>query len=167
MAILFLGAALGGIPALMAGSWLDPQNRIAVWAAIALGGVGLLALLTTWLIWQGRNGILRRNGTAYIFQDSARGWSADDAQVFLASAKRQFARTIKVPGPGKLGDSWDWPLGIGAQDWDGKATRLVRSFGALRSELPEPGGEDLAGCRGLASGAYLNQMCRAPGRTHL
>jgi len=134
VATLFLGAAIGGVPALVAGSWDDPQTRIAAWAAIALGVVGLLALLATWLIWQGRNRILRRNGTAYVFQESARGWSADDARVFLASARRQFARTIKVPGPGKLGDSWGWPLGAGAQDWDGKVTELVRSFQALRCD---------------------------------
>ncbi len=134
VATLFLGAALGGIPALVAGSWQDPQTRIAVWAAGALGVVGLLALLATWLIWQGRNGILRRNGTAYVIQELARGWSADDSRAFRASAKRQFARTIEVPGPGQLSGSWDWPLGDGAQGWEGKATELVRAFQALRCD---------------------------------
>ena len=128
---LFLGAALGGVPALVAGSWRDPQTRLAVWATAALGAIGLLALFTTRLIWRGRNGMLRRNGTAYIIRESAQGWSADDVRVFLASARRQFTRTIEVPGPGKLGGSWDWPL-EGARRWDAKVTELVRAFQALR-----------------------------------
>jgi hypothetical protein len=131
---LFLGAALGGVPALAAGTWQDPQTRIAVWTAVALGAVGLLALIATWFIWRGRSGILQRNGTAYIIQEVARGWSADDNQVFLAEAKRQFARTIDVPGPGKLGGSWDWPLDESARYWDSKVTELVRAFQALRSD---------------------------------
>ena len=134
VATLCLSVAIGGIPALVAGSWQDPQTRIAAWAAIACGVVGLLALPATWLIWRGRNGILRRNGTAYVIQESARGWTADDAQAFLALAKRQFARTIEVPGPGKLDGSWDWPLGAGGQDWDSKVSELVRSFQALRCD---------------------------------
>jgi hypothetical protein len=138
VATLFLGAAIGGIPALVAGSWQDPQTRIAAWSAIGLGVVGLLALLATLLIWQGRNRILRRNGTAYVFQESARGWSGDDARTFLASVGRQFARTIEVPGPGKLGGSWDWPLGAGAQDWDSQLNELVRAFQALRYD-DDPG----------------------------
>lgn len=134
MATLFLGAALGGLPALVASSWQDPQTRIAVWTAIALGIVGLVSLLATWLMWRGRKRILRRNGTAYVIQEAARGWSADDSRAFLASAKRQFARMIEVPGPGKLSGSWDWPLSEGAQDWDSKVTELVRAFQALRCD---------------------------------
>ena len=40
---------------------------------------------------------------------------------------------MKVPGPGQLGRSWNWPLGPGAQQWDGKVDELARAFQALRS----------------------------------
>ena len=132
-ASLFLGAALGGLPGLLAGSWADPQTRIQVWAAVALGAIGLAALLATLLMWRGRNGILRENGTAYIIQETAGEWAADDAQAFLASARRQFARTIEVPGPGRLDPPWDWSLGERMHEWDGKATELTRAFQALHS----------------------------------
>jgi hypothetical protein len=132
VATLFLGAALGGIPALAAGSWQSPQTKAELWATVALGTVGLLALLAAWLIWNGRKSILRRNGTAYIIQETARDWSADDSRAFLAAAKTQFARMIEVPGPARLGRSWDWPLGQGARDWDAKVTDLVGAFRALQ-----------------------------------
>jgi hypothetical protein len=131
---LFVGAALGGVPVLLADSWDDPQTRIAVWASAVLGLVGLLALTASWLIWHGRSGILRRNGTAYVIQEIASGWSADDSRAFLRNAKRTFARMIEVPGPGRLDGPWDWPLRGGARDWDGKVAELVRAFQALRSD---------------------------------
>jgi hypothetical protein len=118
----------------VAGSWHDPQTRIAAWAAAALGVVGLLAVLATWLMWRGRSSILRSNGTAYIIQETAHDWSADDSRAFIVSAKRQFARMITVPGPGKLGSPWAWPLDEDAQDWEGKVNELVRAFHALRSD---------------------------------
>jgi hypothetical protein len=133
-ATLFLGAALGVIPSLAAGSWKDAQTRITLWVGVALGAAGLLALLSAWVIWCGRKGILRSNGTAYIIQEFARGWSADDARSFLASARRQFARMIDVPGPGTLDGSWDWPLNKDAQQWDSKVTELVHAFQALRHD---------------------------------
>ena len=137
-ATLFLGAALGGVPAVLAGSWTDPQTRITAWAMVALAVVGVLMLLATWLIWHGRNSILHRNGTAYIIRESARGWSADDSKAFAAVLKRQFARMITVPGPGQLGAAWDWPLDEEAANWDQKVTELVRAFQALRSD-DDPG----------------------------
>jgi hypothetical protein len=134
VATLFLGAGLGGVPALVAGTWHDPQTRIAAWAAAALGIVGLLAVLATWLIWRGRNRILSSNGTAYIIQETAHGWSADDSRAFIISAKRQFARMITVPGPGTPESPWGWSLDEDAQDWDSKVTELVHAFQALRSD---------------------------------
>jgi hypothetical protein len=134
VATLFLGAALGGLPALVAGTWTDPQTRIGTWAVLALGAFGLLALLASWLIWHGRREILRRNGTAFIIQETASGWSADDSRMFLAAVKRQFARKIDVPGPGRLSGPWDWALSDAAQDWEGRLTELIRAFQALRSD---------------------------------
>lgn len=134
VATLFLGAALGGLPALVAGAWTDPQTRIGAWVVFALGAFGLLALLASWLIWHGRREILRRNGTAFIIQERASDWSDDEARTFLAAVKRQFARKIDVPGPGRLSGPWGWPLGAAAQDWEGRLTELIRAFQALRSD---------------------------------
>ena len=134
VATLFLGAALGGLPALVAGTWTDPQTRIGTWVVLALSAFGLLALLASWLIWHGRREILRRNGTAFIIQETASGWSADENRMFLAAVKRQFARKIDVPGPGRLSGPWSWPLGDAAQDWEGRLTELIRAFQALWSD---------------------------------
>jgi hypothetical protein len=134
VATLFLGAALGGLPALVAGTWTNPQTRIGTWVVLVLGAFGLLALLASWLIWHGRRVILRRNGTAFIIQETASGWSADESRMFLAAVKRQFARRIDVPGPGLLSGPWDWPLGDAAQYWEGRLTELIRAFQALRSD---------------------------------
>ncbi len=134
VATLLLGAALGGLPALVAGTWTDPQTRIGTWVVLTLGACGLLALLASWLIWHGRRQILRRNGTAFIIQETALGWSADDSRMFLAAVKRHFARKIDVPGPGQLSGPWDWPLGDAAQEWESRLTELIRAFQALRSD---------------------------------
>ena len=81
-----------------------------------------------------RRWVLQQNGTAYVIQELAADWDRQDEKAFLDSAGRYFARVIKVPGPGQLGRSWDWPLGPGAQHWNGKIDELARSFQALRSD---------------------------------
>jgi hypothetical protein len=128
---LFLGAALGVVPVVVAGSWHDAQTRDQVWACLGLVAVGAAFLVATAIVYSGRGRLLSRNGTAYIIQEEAREWSSETSAGFLSSAARQFAGIIHVPGPGKLGGHWDWPLGAGAQHWDAKADELVRSFQAL------------------------------------
>ncbi len=129
---LILGAALGALPALLAGSWHDPQTRDQTWVLIGFGAVSLAAAAIAIALNRRRRLVLRENGTAYVIQEFAADWARQDERAFLDSAGRYFARAIEVPGPGKLGRSWDWPLGPGAQHWDGKVDELARSFQALR-----------------------------------
>jgi len=131
---LILGAALGTLPALLAGSWHDAQTRDQTWILIGLAAVSLAAAVTAAALNGKRRWVLRQNGTAYVVQEFAAAWDGQDEQAFLDTAGRYFARVITVPGPGKLGRSWGWPLGEGAQRWDGKVTELAHSFLALASD---------------------------------
>jgi hypothetical protein len=128
---LLLGAILGALPALLAGSWHDPQTRDQTWVLIGFAAVSLLAAVTALVLYRKRRWVLRQNGTAYIIQEQAAVWDGQDEKPFLDSAGRYFARVVTVPGPGRLGRSWDWPLGAGASRWDGKVTELAHSFLAL------------------------------------
>ncbi len=130
---LIVGAVLGALPALLAGSWHDPQTRDQTWVLIGFTVVSLAAAATAIVLYRKRRWVLHQNGTAYVVRELAGDWDRQDEKAFLDSAGRYFARVIKVPGPGQLGRSWDWPLGDGAQHWDRKAYELVRSFQALRS----------------------------------
>lgn len=130
---LFVGAVLGALPALLAGSWGDPQTRDQTWVLIVFIAVSLVAAVTAIVLYRKRRWVLHQNGTAYVIRELAGEWDRQDEKAFLDSAGRYFARVIKVPGPGQLGRSWDWPLDHGAQHWDGKIDELARSFQALRS----------------------------------
>ena len=135
---LILGAVLGALPALLTGSWSDPQTRDQTWVLLGFTVASLAAAVTAIVLYRKRRWVLQQNGTAYVIRELASDWDRQDEKVFLDSAGRYFARVIKVPGPGQLGRSWDWPLGPGAEHWDGKVDELVRSFQALRS-ADDPG----------------------------
>ena len=130
---LILGAVLGALPALLAGSWRDAQTRDQTWVLIGFTAASLIAAVTAIALHRKRSWVLKQNGTAYVVRELANDWDRQDEKVFIDSAGRYFARVIEVPGPGQLGRPWDWPLGLGAQRWDGKVDELVRSFQALRS----------------------------------
>ena len=130
---LILGAVLGALPALLAGSWSDPQTRYQTWVLAGFAAVSLIAAATAIALDRRRRWVLRQNGTAYVIRELAGDWDRQDEQVFLDSAGRYFASVVKVPGPGQVGRPWDWPLGDGAQRWDSKLGELTRSFRALRS----------------------------------
>jgi hypothetical protein len=130
---LILGAILGALPSLLAGSWRDPQTRDQTWVLIGFTVASLAAAVTAIVLHRKRRWVLRENGTAYVVQELAGDWDRQDEQAFLDSAGRYFARVVKVPGPGRLGHPWEWPLGPGAQRWDSKVNELTRSFQALRS----------------------------------
>lgn len=135
---LILGAILGALPALLAGSWQDPQTRDQAWVLIGFTAASLTAAATAVVLHRKRRWVLQQNGTAYVIQELADDWDRQDEKAFLESAGRYFARVIKVPGPGRLGWTWNWPLDPGAQRWDGKADELVHAFQALRS-VDDPG----------------------------
>lgn len=130
---LILGAVLGALPALLAGSWRDPQTRDQTWVLIGFTAASLAAAVIAIALSRKRRWVLHQNGTAYVIQELASDWARQDEKAFLESAGRYFARVIKVPGPGQLGHPWDWPLGPSAHQWDGKVEELARSFRALRS----------------------------------
>jgi hypothetical protein len=137
-----LGAAFGAISA----STPDQKG-----AYFAVGAAGLVVLALTGVVWRGKQRMLRRNGIAYLIEESAREWTPDNSRDFVADVKRQFVRTVQVPGPGRLrlGGAWDWPLGDGAQHWDTKLTELAWSFYAVHETLSS--GDDAE----TASGVYL------------
>ena len=131
---LILGAVLGALPALLGGSWHDAQTRDQTWVLLVFAAVSLAAAVIAIALSRKRRWVLRQNGTAYVIQEFAAAWDSQDERAFLDSAGRYFARVITVPGPGRLGRAWDWPLGEGAQRWDGKVTDLAHSFLALASD---------------------------------
>jgi hypothetical protein len=135
---LILGAGLGALPAVLAGSWRDPQTRDQTWVLIGFTVASLAAAATAIVLHRKRRWVLQQNGTAYVIWELASDWDRQNEKAFLDSAGRYFARVIEVPGPGQLGRSWNWPLGPGAQHWDGKVGELALAFQALRS-ADDPG----------------------------
>lgn len=130
---LILGAALGALPAVFAGSWGDPQTRDQTWVLIGFTATGLAAAAIAIVLHRKRRWVLRQNGTAYVIRELVSDWDRQDERAFLDATGRYFARVIEVPGPGRLGRPWDWPLDLGARRWDDKVNELARAFQALRS----------------------------------
>lgn len=130
---LILGAVLGALPALLAGSWNDQQTRLQTWVVVGFAIASLVAATTAIALYRKRSWMLHQNGTAYVIREQASDWDRQDEKIFLNSAGRYFARVIEVPGPGQLGRSWDWPLGPEARHWESKLDELTCSFKALRT----------------------------------
>jgi hypothetical protein len=135
---LILGAVLGALPALLAGSWSDAQTRLETWVLSGFGAASLAAAVIALVLYRKRRWVLSQNGTAYVIRELSSDWDRQDERNFLDSAGRYFARVIRVPGPGQLGRFWDWPLDAGAEYWNSKVDELTRSFQALRS-ADDPG----------------------------
>jgi hypothetical protein len=130
---LILGAVLGALPALLVGGWSDQQTRLQAWVVIGFAIASLVAAVIAIVLYRKRRWVLHQNGTAYVIRELASHWDREDEKAFLDSAGHYFARVIEVPGPGRLGRPWDWPLGPDAQQWDSKVDELTRSFQALRT----------------------------------
>lgn len=136
---LALGVGLSALGALVPGGLTAAQDqrlRRLMWVAF---GVAAVLYAAAEVARQGRNRMLKRNGTAYIVRERARDWDADDSGDFYGQVRRRFARVLEVPGPGQTGRAWDWPLDTNAREWDGKVTELVRSFRVLYLASKEPG----------------------------
>lgn len=101
---LILGAVLGALPALLTGSWSDPQTRDQTWVLLGFTVASLAAAVNTIVLYRKRRWVLQQNGTAYVIRELASDWDRQDEKVFLDSADRYFARVIKVPGPASSAD---------------------------------------------------------------
>src|SRR6516165_4273390 len=55
---LILGAVLGALPALLAGSWSDPQTRLQTWVLIGFTGASLSAAATAVVLYCKRRWVL-------------------------------------------------------------------------------------------------------------
>jgi hypothetical protein len=77
--------------------------------------------------------MLKRNGIAYMVREPGRNWQDDSPDRFLGEVRRRFVRVIEVPGPGRLGSAWDWPLDEGARYWDQKADEATSGEAAARA----------------------------------
>lgn len=128
---LFAGGTLGVVPALVTGDWKTGATWDQLWVAIILAVLALAFLASGEIARRGRDRMRERNGTAYIIQEQARFWTAENATRFREGIRRQFARVIQVPGPVETGRGWDWPLDAGARDWDSRVDELVGAFRVL------------------------------------
>jgi hypothetical protein len=120
------GAALGVVPSLLEHGW----RRWSGTALILLGGLAVLLGVVGVMLWRRRNRLLDERGTAYVIDEVADVWTYEEKRSFLTSTHGQFASVLRVPGPADFGDTWSWPLGAGAEEWDGRVNDLVRSFWA-------------------------------------
>ncbi len=76
-----------------------------------------------------RGQILSERSTAYIIDEVAIPWLHEEKESVFADIRAGFARTLLVPSPDALGDSWQWKADARpAPHWDDKVDQLVRSF---------------------------------------
>jgi len=81
------------------------------------------------LRWRMRGQILSERSTAYIIDEVAIPWLHEEKESVFADIRAGFARTLLVPSPDALGDSWQWKADARpAPHWDDKVDQLVRSF---------------------------------------
>jgi hypothetical protein len=90
---LILGAVLGALPALLAGSWRDPQTRGQTWVLIGFTVASLAAAVTAIVLHRKRRWVLRQNGTAYVIRELAGDW---DRRALLDA--REPRQDVLLPG---------------------------------------------------------------------
>ncbi|MBI1758717.1 MAG: hypothetical protein HYR62_05775 [Actinobacteria bacterium] len=131
-ATAFLAAALSAVPDAVTGDWTAPQTPRRLVVTAILLAVGGATLGWTVLRWRQRSRWLRNRGTAYLLKEEPTYWAHEERESFLAKLRREFARTIWVPGPDVLGEPWGWPLDESATGWGRKVDELVRAFRVAR-----------------------------------
>src|SRR6202047_911477 len=80
---LILGAVIGALPALLAGSWSDPQTRYQTWVLIGFAAVSRVAAATAIVLYRKRREVLHQNGTVYVIQELVSDWDRQDEKAFL------------------------------------------------------------------------------------
>lgn len=126
-----LSAAFGIVPDLAVEGWTG--NPRLPW----MFGAGVTAVVTLGAgiaMWWHRNALLHRRGTAYLIEEVAPGWDAEDKRAFTAAVRSQFAAVREVPGPGRLRSERAWIFDDrGGRLWDQHLTDLVHSFLAVHA----------------------------------
>ena len=152
--ILAVGSTVGGVlfgVAVSAFGTLEPggltsdQHRRLEWLMGSALGLAVVVFAACSAARWGRMRMLRRNGTAYIVLERADEFVRDQPDDFGAQVRRRFSAVIDVPGPARLGRAWGWPLDVGARQWDGKVSELVRSFRTLYISAHISAAESISG----------------------
>jgi hypothetical protein len=131
-ASVLVSLGLSVVVSLVSGGLRASQAGRLAWLMGVGFGLGAVFLAASVTMQRGGDRMRRRNGTAYLVRERARGWAADDPRDFDTQVRRHFARVAEVPGPGTIDPgTWDWPLDGDARQWDAKVTELARSFRVL------------------------------------
>lgn len=128
VATALLGGAIGTAPAVIGADPEDNGFLATLASGVVLLVIGLWALHGGVQLWRLRQEVLTRRGTAYIVEEVAEDWAYEEKRRFLGQLAGHFPSVQRVPGPGSLGQDWQWPLDDGAQRWDQQVDALVRSF---------------------------------------
>ena len=132
---LILGAVLGALPALLAGSWHDAQTRDQTWILIGFAAVSVAAAATAIrAVPQAPLGAHARTALPTSSRNSRPTGPARTKRHSWTPPAATSPASSRCPGPGQLGRSWDWPLDDRGQRWDAKVTELARSFQALHRD---------------------------------
>jgi hypothetical protein len=137
--VLFASATalLSGFLALIPGAadnalhhgWGGGGQVVTSWTSLVFLAAGIALLLTGARRWRLRGQILGYRGTAYVIDEVAVPWQHEEKESVLTAIRAGFARTLMVPGPGALGESWRWQAdAAGAAQWEEQAAKLVRAF---------------------------------------
>jgi hypothetical protein len=106
-------------------AWTSWTSLVCLVGGGALLGAGAVR-------WRTRGQILGQRGTAYVIDEVAMPWQHEEKESVLADIRAGFARTLVVPGPGALGQAWQWQADAeSASRWDENVDRLVRAFWAV------------------------------------
>jgi hypothetical protein len=128
----FLALCPGAIDNALAHGWAANGQATTSWASLGFLASGAVTLAAGTLRWRKRGLILAERGTAYVIDEVAVPWQHEEKESVLADIRKNFARTLIVPGPGALGKAWQWQADADATArWDERVDELVRSFWAV------------------------------------